>query len=143
MPTNSQYFELANQFKLLVKLMTLEWNKRMVSNMTMSQYRMLHRLHVKGPQKVSELAEFMDITSGGVTGVTDKLMVNGYVDRKRDEEDRRVVYIEITDKGKDMVQLMKERQGETISAFFETLPEEDLNHLNRIFTHVIDHIKED
>ncbi|MNI22798.1 Multiple antibiotic resistance protein MarR [compost metagenome] len=143
MSNNTEFLELGIQFRTLMKRTSQEWNKRMIDNLTMSQYGILYRLNISGMQKVSELAESMCITSGAITGVTDKLIAAGYAERHRDEHDRRVVYVQITEAGKIMVQLMRERQQETLSAFFEHLPLEDVQHLRRIFSKVLEQINED
>ncbi|MCE5168407.1 MarR family transcriptional regulator [Paenibacillus profundus] len=138
MQARSQLLELSTLFRLLLKRMTQEWNKRMIANLSFSQFRILYKLNEGGKKKVSELAEALCITSGAITGGTDKLIKEGLAERKRAEDDRRVVYIYITDKGRDIVQMMLERQKETISMFFESLPNEDVGHLKRIFTQILE-----
>lgn len=51
------------------------------------------------------LAEELDFTSGAITALSDKLEAGGYTVRKRKEGDRRTVMLDITDKGREMVEL--------------------------------------
>lgn len=52
------------------------------------------------PRVVSDLAELLGITTAGTTGLVDRLCKQGLVDRYRDEADRRLVWVRITDAGR-------------------------------------------
>ena len=88
---------------------------------------------MSGTQKVSQLAECLGITPAAITGITDKLLMEGYVKRERAENDRRVVNISITELGQDIIRQVNENQKEMIDGIFNQLQEEDLQHLRRIF----------
>lgn len=49
--------------------------------------------------KMSEIAQQLGVTSGTPTVTIDRLIKKGYVERSRDEEDRRQVFVKLTDKG--------------------------------------------
>lgn len=51
---------------------------------------------------LGELGRKMYLHPSTVTGVVDRLEAKGYVLRDRDREDRRVVNVRLTDKGKDL-----------------------------------------
>ena len=51
---------------------------------------------------LGELSRKMYLHPSTVTGVVDRLEAKGYVLRDRDREDRRVVNVRLTDKGKDL-----------------------------------------
>lgn len=55
------------------------------------------------PIKVSELARRMYLHPATVVGILDRLETRGLVTRKRSQEDRRVVDIDLTALGKDLV----------------------------------------
>ena len=50
-----------------------------------------------------ELADANLVTTGGITQRVDKLEASGLVQRERDPDDRRVVYVQLTDKGLDVI----------------------------------------
>ncbi|WP_245954602.1 MarR family winged helix-turn-helix transcriptional regulator [Paenibacillus flagellatus] len=125
--------ELTALFKNLVRKISHEWNKRMEDGMSISQFRTLYILNSRGPQKTAELAETLGVTSGAITGLADKLIAKGMLERERSEEDRRVVYLRMTDKGKETLDRLLDTQREAIALFFKPLAEEDIEHLRRIF----------
>jgi DNA-binding MarR family transcriptional regulator len=69
------------------------------------RFQILVRLHheASGRFTMGELAEMLDITPRTVTGLVDNLERDGLVRRVADPEDRRSVYAEITDQGRDRV----------------------------------------
>ena len=52
------------------------------------------------PKNMSSIAKELSVTVGTLTIAMNSLVKKGYVKRERGEEDRRVVYISLSDKGK-------------------------------------------
>ena len=78
------------------------------------RFQILVRLHHQpsGRFTMGELAEMLDITPRTVTGLVDNLERDGLVRRVADPADRRSVYAEITDQGRDRVNaLWREAAG--------------------------------
>jgi MarR family transcriptional regulator, 2-MHQ and catechol-resistance regulon repressor len=65
-------------------------------------------LHVgrspNGVRPMSELTEATAFTSGGVTRLVDRMEAAGYVERRPCPSDRRVQFVGLTEKGRDMLQ---------------------------------------
>lgn len=116
---------------------SVEWNKRLDKLVSGSQAIILRSLEEKGPQNASTLAKHLRITPGAVTSLSDKLITNGYAQRKRDSNDRRMVLLEITEQGREILQLFKVEIKSVVQQFFSGLPDEDINHLIRIYQHVL------
>ncbi|MFC5652348.1 MarR family winged helix-turn-helix transcriptional regulator [Paenibacillus solisilvae] len=142
MAYNTELLDVAGLFRTLIKNMTQEWNKHMSYGLSYTQFKVLFKLHSCGSLKVSELAESLGLTSGAITGISDKMIAEGYVERSRAEDDRRVVYIEITSKGEQMLDRVLNDQKDTMTAFFDRLPAEDIQHLKRIFAKMLERINE-
>ncbi|RKN87035.1 MarR family winged helix-turn-helix transcriptional regulator [Paenibacillus ginsengarvi] len=141
---NGQLLELTNMFKSLIKRMSQLWNGRMNDSysITLTQFRTLYILNTKGPQKAAELADILCVTSGAITGLADKLIAKQFIQRQRSEEDRRVVYLSITDQGKEMIGLLLEEQKEVMSLVFKGMHEDDVAHLKRLFMFMLDNIEQ-
>lgn len=58
-------------------------------------------LEAGGTMKVSDLARRMYLHPSTVVGILDRLVALGLVVRRRSREDRRIVYVSLTDKGRD------------------------------------------
>ena len=59
----------------------------------------MHTIGIEKARTMSEVALDLKITVGTLTTAINKLIKKGYVNRRRIEEDRRVVMIELTEKG--------------------------------------------
>ncbi len=58
--------------------------------------------HGEEDKKMSEIANTLGVTFGTPTVTVDRLIKKGYVVRRRDKEDRRQVFISLSDTGKDV-----------------------------------------
>ena len=64
------------------------------------QLRMLIMLTHAGMMQPSDIGIRMGISKPNVSALTDKLIVLGYVERRPDDKDRRVIHIAITARGR-------------------------------------------
>lgn len=79
--------------------------KKDISNRGMrpSDFEILEALYHKGRLTVREVSEAVLINTGSITYVIDKLEKRGLIERSNCKDDRRVVYIHITDEGKQLM----------------------------------------
>jgi len=124
--------ELQELFYSILRKIKREWHKQL-HEISPSQYMILKTLNKYGTQKATDLAEAIQMTPGAVTGASDKLVSEGYAERKGATEDRRVVYLEITDKGKIHLESIIRNQNRVTAKVFEGLSDEDVHHLMRIY----------
>lgn len=110
-------------------------------NLTHPQFFMLKRLG-KGSSTVSEMAEYMGVSLSAITSMADRLVKTGYVSRKRSEHDRRLVWLELTDTGREVMEETTSRRREIINGLLGRLPEEDLESLYVIYHKVLGFISE-
>ena len=76
--------------------------------------------------KVSELARRMYLHPATVVGILDRLESRSLVARTRSTEDRRVVYVDLTEKGKDLVTQAPEVVQGLLVQGLERLPKDEL-----------------
>ena len=81
---------------------------------------------------VKELAEKMKVTSSAMTQVIDKLMNKGYVLRTKSEEDARYLILSISDKGMEMIKIIKREHFPLYKKIFDSLTDEELISLETI-----------
>lgn len=66
-------------------------------NLTGPQSMLLGTLKHNGPMKVTELSQKMGLSNSTVSGIIDRLELQNFVVRIRNEQDRRVVMIDLHD----------------------------------------------
>lgn len=84
--------------------------------------------------KASDIACHLGITSGAVTGLTDKMVKVGLLNRIRSEEDRRVVEFSLTAKGIEILKKIRQERLQLMLGMFENLETEDLEKMLEVFT---------
>lgn len=99
----SKMKEMDEAFRLLRRLINAEYNRFNVHGIGMTEGKMVLLLAELGPQKATVMAELLRITSGAVTGIADRLIEHGFINRARSDLDRRIVLLEITDEGRKLV----------------------------------------
>lgn len=79
-------------------------------SLTFGQFAVLRMLFQQGPMAMGSIAENLGISLAGATGIIDRLVNQGVVERTRSREDRRVVWVDLSADGKErMLTLQKER----------------------------------
>lgn len=88
---------------------------------------------------MTKIADLLDIPMSTTTGVVNRL-VKGYIERYRDENDRRIVLIRLTENGVMLVQEVKQNAAHYFSLVTEALSEEEKAFLLQIFQKIMNHI---
>jgi len=76
--------------------------------------------------KPSEISRIHCISKPNVTTLISKLIENGLAERSHDEKDRRVIYINITEKGKKVAYRRRKIVKEYMSKIFDQLDEDEI-----------------
>ena len=91
-------------------------------------------------KNMSMVAKMVSVTVGTLTIAINSLVKKGYVNRMRGEQDRRVVYISLTEKGKIAYRHHEEFHRQMIDAIINGLSEDEtkilvkaLSNLNKFF----------
>jgi DNA-binding MarR family transcriptional regulator len=70
------------------------------AELSMQELRVIERLGDAGPTRMKELAEYMLLAVNSLTSLIDKLEAQDLVRRERSNEDRRVVFVQLTNAGR-------------------------------------------
>ncbi len=73
------------------------------AELSVSEFGVLEFLHHKGPHPVQEIAGRILVSSGTITYVIDKLVRKSLVFRRQCTEDSRRFYIELTERGEELI----------------------------------------
>lgn len=94
-------------------------------DLTFPQALALSVLGLDGAMPISKLAEKTGSANSTISGIVDRLERLGLVRRKRSELDRRVIYVETTDKYHALKEKTKTGVGEYFGTLLETLTFEE------------------
>lgn len=96
-----------------------------ISDLSITEIHTLEAIGMYDEKTMSEVAQNLKITVGTLTTAINKLIKKGYVERKRIEEDRRVVLIKLTKKGKLAYRLHDKFHKDMVNTAIEGLREEE------------------
>ncbi|MCK9859117.1 MarR family transcriptional regulator [Paenibacillus sp. ATY16] len=125
--------EMDDVFRKLRRLINAEYNRFNVHGLGMTEGKMVIILAQHGPQKASAMAEWLRITSGAVTGISDRLIDLGYVERSRSEYDRRIVMLSVTDEGRKLVDHVMEMRERIMLKLYDGFELDDIDKATDIF----------
>lgn len=107
-----------------------------VHRMSKLQFFALMMLYRKGPQGMSDLASAMQVSKQQLTPLIDRIFEQKLAERRSDPEDRRVIRIEISQTGKDLIDEMMKQNLHTLADRLTVLPAEELVELDTMMVRV-------
>lgn len=112
-------------------------------DLTTNDAHVIEAIGKDSAKNMSSVAKKLSVTTGTLTISVNSLVKKGYVDRERSEEDRRVVLVSLTEKGKRAYDHHEEFHQKMIESICEQLNEEEkqvlanaLGGLNEFFKKV-------
>ena len=102
-------------------------------NLTIPQLKSLFYISRHGRVNLSGLASGIRVTPANVTGIADRLVGQGLLTRTPDPDDRRVSWLRATDKGKTLINDLREGRAQEMRRILDQLTEEELSTVARGF----------
>jgi DNA-binding MarR family transcriptional regulator len=91
------------------------------ATLTLSQLRILFHLYYHDGKIMSEIAAFLQVSDPTATGIVDRLVQRGLVERVADPADRRRVQVELSSVGRQRVSEMRQAGAEAAAEVFGQL----------------------
>ena len=98
-------------------------------NLTVAQLKCLVVIASEGSTSSRKLAEALGVTPANVTGIVDRLVEQGLVSRRENPDDRRMLIIELTEKGDNLLRNLWERGMNCLSEALSLIALDDLKAL--------------
>ncbi len=109
----------------------------MEADITLREWHVIFYLGSKCPCIMREIADRLKLAVSSVTGLVDRLVQKGLVVRERPEDDRRIVNVELTEKGREAYRWHFREHLNMFRAMLQTLDEQDQDTLIALFTKII------
>lgn len=100
-------------------------------DITNNDMHVIEAIGIDSPKNMSAIAKELSVTVGTLTIAMNNLVKKGYVIRERGQEDRRVVYISLSERGRKAYEHHAVFHREMIDGATEGLSEEELKSLTR------------
>jgi DNA-binding MarR family transcriptional regulator len=98
-----------------------------------SRFKYLKEIYRRKETTLTELAEHFDLSKPTVNEVINRFIENGFVEKRRSTEDKRVSFIYLTDMGNTLASTNMLESQRAVQKMFEQLPKKDIKQLVKIF----------
>lgn len=120
--------EVGQMIQRLVKVIHLfERDQIKIYGFTTSQCNVLLEIIKTGSLTMNELSDKMNLNTSTMTRILDNLVRDKYIARDRDESDRRIVVVRLTESGNEMAQKLTDSVNEYYRKIIENIPEGQLD----------------
>ncbi|GED28919.1 hypothetical protein BCE02nite_00600 [Brevibacillus centrosporus] len=133
----SRIEELDRVFVEMARYFLSQWLEE-EEQISPKQFILLRVLHQRGRSTVSELASILKQSNSATTIALNRLVKAGYVDRIRDEQDRRVVWVALSDTAMPLMEKLLARRRVLLGKLLENLSDEEIKQ----FTHFLVKMKQ-
>lgn len=113
----------------LLTIITKMAPRRNVFGVGPAAMMVMRRLAFSGVSTLTELADWMGVSRPTVTEVTNKLAAQGLIERRREEDDRRVVRIRATEDGTRLIGRLEQARREHMGRILSRLSAQDVEFL--------------
>ena len=134
---NRQKESLRTWLRLLSSESIIEQQLRSVFrqqfDVTLPQFDVLSELeHASEPLTMSQLSRELMVSNGNITGVIDRLVTMGLVQRERPNYDRRIQFIQLTEKGSKEFRHMAKLHADWVAHLFTDTTLKDMRQLQSL-----------
>lgn len=114
-------------------------DQKLMDDLKISQSELLFFSALDNCQGISspELAKNMGLSLSRISRVVDKLVVNGYLDRKADEVDRRAIRLCLTPKGRTIRSKIDKVRNECEERLSNAIPSKEMEKFHEILSNIV------
>jgi DNA-binding MarR family transcriptional regulator len=95
-----------------------------------------------GELKMSDMAKILGVTKSAVTGITDRLIRDGFLTRERSDRDRRVVWMRLTKKGSFLSKKFYKNKLNFMRSIFSKISKKDKISYLKIIRKIKNNLKD-
>lgn len=112
------------------------------TDISYNDFHIIEAIGIKEPKSMTNVAKLMKVTTGTLTKAMDGLTDKGYVIRERSTQDKRVVWVYLTEKGKAAYAHHEDFHRKMIANITSQLTEQETPILIYALAKLIDYFQE-
>jgi len=116
MTTRTEIEELMAQWRQVMAASRPHWGS---VDLTFTQLRALSTISRRGRMRVSDLADELGVGLGAASALTDRMARHGLVSRRAQEGDRRIVLLEVSSRGRKLLDRLEQGRTEHFGKLIE------------------------
>ena len=103
-----------------------ELRKSTFNDLTIKEMHAIDAITMYNHQTISQVAEKLHLTPGTMTSMADRLIRKGYVERIRDKDDRRIVRLRLTKRGRVLYRAHRAFHNMMVERFLKGMNDEEM-----------------
>lgn len=111
------------------------------SNFTHQQVIVIKLIAHNHEMTISELCREMSLAKGTVSGIVSRLEQSGYLEKSKNEDDKRNTYIKFSPKGIELAQKFRVSIQESFDKIFKDCTQEEMDELVKSLRNILLKIK--
>jgi len=119
----NRYIEVSNAVNKKAEALM---KQEIEDDLTNDQHYTLRYIYQVGKCTSTELAEKFFVNKSAITAIINRLTEKGLIMRERDDEDRRVIYLSLTEKGRDLFLKVEERIHQFVECFITKFDDDEI-----------------
>lgn len=112
-----------------------------IHEVTSSQLLAIFLLSQSKEMTMGQMSVTLDLTPRAITGLTVGLEKKKYIKRRRDQEDARIVWLSLSDSGKNFLRKVRPDASRKLANLFEVLTKSEQIELVRLIEKLTDNMK--
>lgn len=101
--------------------------------MTREQYQVLNLIERTGQCTSTFLSESLFVGKSSITSIVNRMAERGWIGRTQDKEDRRVVYLTLTEEGREFHRQAGLQMQSLVASYLTHFTEDEIEHFITLF----------
>lgn len=135
---NKIYETMSGLFKIIHKLQDENLKNSDFADLSRTEIHAVTAIGIGRPKTMTHVANILEIKVSTLTSTVNKLVKKGYVERLRDDKDRRIVKVALTDKGEQAAREYEQFMERIVKGAVSQVPFDKLQY----FVSAIDNINQ-
>ncbi|HLU21411.1 MarR family winged helix-turn-helix transcriptional regulator [Lederbergia graminis] len=114
---------------------------QLMEELSLEQFSLVRILYQNRSMRASELAEQLLVHKSAITAKVEKLVKKGLVERVRDEDDRRNVYLHLSPTGKELYESLATKIDEFMEDILKEIPKDEMESFLNVYEKIADYIE--
>ncbi|WP_134644754.1 MarR family winged helix-turn-helix transcriptional regulator [Weissella cibaria] len=133
---------LVNVFNNVVWIEEASLRESKFNDITIKDMHTIAAISMYETRTASQVAEMVHLTPSAMTSVIDKLVKKGYVERHRDDNDRRVVHLVLTHNGRTVFRAHEAFHRGMAHSLFDSLSDDETEAVKKAVLNLQEYLHE-
>lgn len=114
-----------------------------IINFNLNDYYYLTSIYQMGSPNFGQVAEALNLSKPAISALVKRLIKNGLIEKVQSKEDKRVYYLEVTEKGIEIIEGDNKLYSKLTTLISQIFTEEQFKEFDNLFGRVVSALRKD